>query len=49
VLYIGGNVRFCTSSNVGINGDDIFLNQAARIAAGLHRLDTVLGSRDSYP
>jgi len=49
VLFIGGNVRFCTSPNVGVNGDDIFVNQAAQIAAGLHRLDTVLGERDSYP
>src|SRR5262249_52643830 len=24
VLYAGGNVRFCTSANVGVDGDDIY-------------------------
>jgi prepilin-type processing-associated H-X9-DG protein len=49
VLFIGGNVRFCTSPNVGVDGDDIFINQAAAVAAGLHRLDSVLGPSDTSP
>jgi hypothetical protein len=49
VLYVGGHVRFCTSSRVGVAGDDIYQNQAARIAAGLHRLDTALGAGDTCP
>ncbi|HEY1380958.1 MAG TPA: hypothetical protein VGF55_29430 [Gemmataceae bacterium] len=49
VLYIGGNVRFCTTPKVGVDGDDIFLNQLDAIAAGLHPLDTVLGAGDTSP
>lgn len=49
VLYIGGNVRFCTTPHVGYNGDHIFLNQADAIAAGKHRLDTVLGEGHTSP
>ncbi len=49
VLFIGGNVRFCTSPKVGVDGDDIFLNQADTVAAGLHRLDSVLADGNSQP
>jgi hypothetical protein len=49
VLYIGGNVRFTTSPRVGFGRDDIFYNQASEVAAGLHRLDSVLGASDTSP
>jgi prepilin-type processing-associated H-X9-DG protein len=49
VLFIGGHVRFCTTPNVGVDGDDIFVNQASEVAAGLHRLDSVLGPSDTSP
>jgi hypothetical protein len=49
VLFVGGQVRFCTNPNVGVGGDHIFLNQASRVAAGLHRLDTVLAPGDTSP
>ena len=49
VLYAGGNVRFATSANVGINGDDIFRNQFGAVAAGLNRADAVLGRSDDVP
>jgi hypothetical protein len=49
VLFIGGNVRFCTTPNVGADGDDIFMNQANTIAAGLHRMDTVLADGNTPP
>src|SRR5262249_23609216 len=43
VLFCGGNVRFCTSSNVGYGGDDIYRNQNGHISAGLCLWDSVLG------
>lgn len=49
VLSIGGQVRFCTNSRVGVAGDDIFLNDDSEVAAGLHRLDTVLGATHDRP
>jgi hypothetical protein len=49
VLYLGGHVRFATSANVGINGDDIFRNQYGAVAAGVHRADAVLGRSDDVP
>jgi hypothetical protein len=49
VLYLGGAVRFVTNPRIGAYGDDIYLNQQNRIAAGLHRLDTVLGGSDFRP
>jgi hypothetical protein len=49
VLFVGGNVRFCTNPNVGVGGDHIFLNQAGNIAAGLNRHDTVLADADKTP
>jgi hypothetical protein len=47
VLFMGGNVRFATSPNVGFNGDHIFLNDVGLVAPGLHRFDSVLDARIS--
>jgi len=49
VLFLNGNVRFCTTSKAGVNGDEIYLNQYSQLAAGLHRRDTVLGDGDCSP
>lgn len=49
VLYVGGNVRFCTTSNVGVAGDDIYLNQARQVRAGLRLWDSVLGVSGDQP
>jgi len=49
VLYVGGNVRFATTANVGLEGDDIFRNQFGAVAAGLHRADSVLGRPGDVP
>ncbi len=49
VLYLGGNVRFATTATVGVNGDDIFRNDAGRVAAGLHRCDAALGRPADRP
>jgi hypothetical protein len=49
VLTIGGSVRYCTSRGVGLNGDDIYLNQDHRVLAGLSVADTVLGVSDAVP
>jgi hypothetical protein len=49
VLFTGGDVRFCTTPNVGANGDHIFLNQLDAVAAGVHRLDTVLADGNTPP
>jgi hypothetical protein len=43
VLFAGGNVRFCTSANVGVNGDDIFCNANGKVGAGLFPTDSALG------
>jgi hypothetical protein len=46
VLFAGGNVRFCTHTQVGMNGDDIFCNANGDVGAGLYRLfpnDSALG------
>jgi hypothetical protein len=49
VLYIGGQVRWCTEATVGINRDHIYLNQNNCVQAGLNRTDTVLGPSDAVP
>ena len=49
VLFAGGNVRFCTTSTVGIDADDIFTNYVGGVGAGLSRNDTVLGRPDERP
>jgi len=43
VLFVGGNVRFCTDYLAGVNRDNIYRNDANRVGAGLHLYDTVLG------
>jgi hypothetical protein len=47
VLFIGGQVRFCTEPIV--NGDDIYYNRANRVAAGLDCHDVVLGASNATP
>jgi hypothetical protein len=44
VLYLGGYVKFRTSRNVGINGDDIYLNEKNQPFAGTNPNDASLGS-----
>lgn len=43
VLFLGGNVRFYTSTQAGIDGDDIYHNKKGQVAAGVDQWDTVLG------
>ena len=49
VLYMGGHVRFCTSPDAGVDRDNIFLNKEGKVAAGVDRWDTVLGSSADRP
>lgn len=49
VLNVGGNVRFCATPHHGIDGDDIYVNMDGKVAAGLHRWDSVLGSNSDQP
>jgi hypothetical protein len=49
VLYVGGAVRWCVQPNVGVDGDDIYLNRRFRIGAGVQQADTVLGASDARP
>jgi hypothetical protein len=49
VLFAGGNVRFCTTTTVGLNADDIFCNRFGRVGAGVGREDTVLGRPEEQP
>jgi hypothetical protein len=49
VLYLGGEVRFCSDRNVGIERDDIYLNREGRPEAGLDPLDAVLGGSNFRP
>jgi prepilin-type processing-associated H-X9-DG protein len=49
VLFADGHVRFCTSREVGVGGDDIFVNRANRVAAGLDPADAVLGRSTASP
>jgi hypothetical protein len=44
VLFLGGDVRFFTSRRVGVNGDDIYLNQNNQLDAGVNILDSVLAA-----
>ena len=44
VLFLGGHVTFCTTRAVGLDLDDIFLNQQMELAPGLNRRDAVLAS-----
>ena len=49
VLYAGGSVRYATTPTVGVNGDDIYHNDAGLFRAGLHRDDASLGRPADYP
>lgn len=49
VLFVGGNVRWCAHPGVGIDGDNIYLNQLSRVRAGLCQQDTVLGAGNAQP
>ena len=53
VLFLGGNVRFCTTPNVGPAiegvGDDIYYNTVHQPRAGTHRWDAVLGRANEQP
>jgi prepilin-type processing-associated H-X9-DG protein len=44
VLYCDGHVAFCQSRYVGYNRDDIYLNRANKVAAGIDWSDAVLTS-----
>jgi hypothetical protein len=49
VLYVGGNVRFTNSPNVGPRGDDIYRNVFGQVAAGANSNDAVLGGTGDRP
>jgi len=49
VLFLNGSVRFATIPKFGIDGDDIYLNDAREERAGLHPLDASLGSAKAVP
>jgi hypothetical protein len=49
VLFVGGNVRYCTTSRVGVNGDDIYWNEFGFRGAGAHRYDSALGLGPDQP
>jgi hypothetical protein len=49
VLYVGGNVRWCVQPNVGLGGDDIYVNHHFRVGAGLCQTDTVLAPSGVRP
>ncbi len=49
VLFQDGRVQFTTLRKIGVDGDDIFLNQDSKVAAGRGKYDTVLGSSAARP
>lgn len=49
VLYLGGMVRFAATPAAGVNGDDIYHNDAGLIGAGLHVFDASLGRPSDVP
>lgn len=49
VLYSDGHGSFRTTRGVGVNGDDIYLNEDNVVGAGKHRWDAVLGESTSRP
>jgi prepilin-type processing-associated H-X9-DG protein len=49
VLYCDGHVVFSTTRNAGYEQDDIYLNRAGKVAAGLDWTDTVLSSSLAPP
>lgn len=49
VLYQDGHVKFVKNRFAGVGGDDIYLNKDNQVAAGLDRLDSVLGCALAKP
>ncbi len=49
VLFTDGHVAFMTTRAAGLPGDDIYLNQANKVAAGLGTRDVVLGTGGASP
>jgi hypothetical protein len=49
VLHVGGHVLWCAHPRVGIDGDNIYLNQERRVRAGLCQQDSVLGAGNAQP
>jgi prepilin-type processing-associated H-X9-DG protein len=49
VLFMDGHVEFCKYRTVGVGGDDIFVNKASQVAAGLDWADAVLGRGSACP
>jgi prepilin-type processing-associated H-X9-DG protein len=49
ILFADGHVRFVNNRTAGFQGDDIYLNKAKKVAAGVDPLDTVLGPSASKP
>jgi prepilin-type processing-associated H-X9-DG protein len=49
VLFLDGHIRFVPGRIVGDPDDDIFLNRANTVAAGLDNRDVVLGSSAELP
>ncbi len=49
VLYLDGSYKFCTNRNVGVNGNDIYLNMNRRLEAGLAPWDSVLAASPVHP
>lgn len=49
VLFAGGNVQFCTTPTVGVNGDNIFCNVKGQVGAGLFPTDSALGRPEERP
>lgn len=49
VLFTDGHVAFKTLRTAGLPGDDIYLNQANQVAAGLGAHDIVLGNGGATP
>jgi hypothetical protein len=49
VLYCDGHIVFCKNRNAGYELDDIYVNRAGKVAAGLDWTDTVLSSSLAPP
>jgi hypothetical protein len=49
VLYIGGNVRWCTVRTVGVGEDDIYLSTNGLVEGGQSSTDTVLAPSEAGP
>src|SRR5436309_9956542 len=49
VLFLDGHVRFVPGRTIGDPDDDIFLNRANTVAAGVDNRDVVLGASASRP